>query len=125
MKKNPLEWFVFGASVLLIITLLGYLTVKAFHYEHTPPDLKIKILPEKDRPGQNIHRVELVNMGEQTAENVIVEISLLQQGREVDKAELRFPLAPKESVQEAWITFKTPKQADQKMSVHILGYNKP
>ncbi|GGK59810.1 hypothetical protein ACD591_11660 [Rufibacter glacialis] len=125
MKKNPLEWFVFGLSVVLILALLGYLGVKAFHYQHTPPDLHVEIFPEKGRPQQNIHRVELTNRGEQTAENVLVEITLFHQGQEIDKAEVSFPIAPKESRQEAWITFKKPKQADQKMQVHVLGYNKP
>ncbi|ALI99562.1 hypothetical protein [Rufibacter tibetensis] len=125
MKKNPLEWFVFGLSVALILALMGYLGVKAFDYRDTPPDLHVKIFPEKARSNQNIHRVELVNLGEQTAENVLVEITLYQEGKEIDKAELSFPLAPKESVQEAWITFKKQKHGNQRMSVHVLGYNKP
>ncbi|WP_205501791.1 hypothetical protein [Rufibacter psychrotolerans] len=125
MKKNKLEWVIFGASVLLILGLIGYLGVKAFHYQHTPPDLRVEVLAETDKLNRNVYRLELVNLGEQTAENVSVEITLQQQGKEVDKAEALFPLAPKESMQQAWVTFRTPPQEGQKLKVQILGYNKP
>lgn len=125
MKKNLLEWVVFGLSALLILSLLGYLGVKAFTYKDTPPDLKVKLVPETDSQNRNIYRIELVNHGEQTAENVSVEVTLQQNGKEVDKAETLFPLAPKESVQKAWVTFREPRQQGQKTKVHILGYNQP
>jgi len=125
MKKNRLEWVVFGVSVLLIAVLLGYLTVKAFTYQDTPPDLRVKILPEKDKLNRNVFRIELINHGEQTAENVSVEVTLHEQGEQVDKAEAIFPLAPKESVQKAWVTFKAPRQQGQEVKEQILGYNQP
>ncbi|MFC6998340.1 hypothetical protein [Rufibacter roseus] len=125
MKKNPLEWIVFGFSVLLILSLLGYLSYKAFTFQDTPPDLRVELTQEKDKLQRNIYRIELVNKGEQTAENVSVEVTLLQNGKEVDKAETLFPLAPKESVQRAWVTFRKPWQQGQKTEVHILGYNQP
>ncbi|MBA9079688.1 hypothetical protein [Rufibacter quisquiliarum] len=125
MKKNALEWCVFGASVLLIVALIGYLGVKAITYQSTPPDLRVEIMPEKDILRRNIQRIELINHGEQTAENVAVEVVLLVQGKETETAEALFPLAPKESKQEAWVTFRTPPAEGQRFNVHILGYNKP
>ncbi|WP_207432797.1 hypothetical protein [Sabulibacter ruber] len=125
MNKNKLEWVVFGASALLILALIGYLGVKAVSYKDTPPDLRVKAQPEQDKLNRNIYRLELINVGEQTAENVTVEITLQQNGREVDKAETTFPLAPKESKQEAWVTFRAERQEGQKLKVQILGYNKP
>ncbi|MGV3538527.1 MAG: hypothetical protein ACO1OQ_01875 [Rufibacter sp.] len=125
MKKNKLEWAVFGASVLLILSLIGYLGVKAVKYKDTPPDLRIKLVAEQDSPSRNIHRIELINYGEQAAENITVEVVLTVQGKEIETAEALFPLAPKESKQEAWVTFREPPKAGQKLKVHILGYNKP
>ncbi|RNI33003.1 hypothetical protein EFA69_00850 [Rufibacter immobilis] len=125
MKKNPLEWVVFGLSVLLIVSLLGYLGVNAFSYQDTPPDLRVKVLQEQDKLNRNIYKVELTNLGEQTAENVMVEVTLLQNNAETERAETLYPLAPKESKQEAWVTFRASKQAGQQVKVHILGYNKP
>ncbi|MFB9865160.1 hypothetical protein [Rufibacter immobilis] len=125
MKKNPLEWVVFGLSVLLIVSLLGYLGVNAFSYQDTPPDLRVKVLQEQDKLNRNIYKVELTNLGEQTAENVMVEVTLLQSNAETERSETLYPLAPKESKQEAWVTFRAAKQPGQQVKVHILGYNKP
>lgn len=125
MKKNGLEWFVFAASVLLILGMFGYLGVKALAYSDSPPDLRITVFSEPDKLQRNIYRLELMNVGEQTAENVLVEVTLVQGGKEVETGETSFPMAPQESKEKAWVTFRNPVQGGQQVKVHILGYNQP
>ena len=125
MKKNLLEWSVFGVSFLLILALLGYLALKSFSYKDTPPDLQVSIKPEPGRQDQNIYRLELRNYGDQAAENIQVEVALVVQGQELETAQALFPLAPHESAMNAWVTFRTPRKSGQQVKVHVLGYNQP
>jgi uncharacterized protein (TIGR02588 family) len=125
MKKNLLEWSVFGASFLLILALLGYLALKSFTYKDSPPDLKVATQPEPGRQDQNIYRLELRNYGDQAAENIQVEVALVVQGQELETAQALFPLAPHESTMKAWVTFRSPRDSSQQVKVHVLGYNQP
>ncbi|WP_048919368.1 hypothetical protein [Rufibacter radiotolerans] len=125
MKKNLLEWSVFGVSLLLILALVGYLAIKSFSYQDNPPDLKVMIIPEPGRQDQNIYRLELMNHGEQAAENIQVEVALVLQGQELETAQAMFPLAPHKSTMKAWVTFRSPRAANQEVKVHVLGYNQP
>lgn len=125
MKKNLLEWSVFAASLLLVLGLIGYLVVKSFSYQDTPPDLRVSIASTTDSLERNIYKLELVNKGTQTAENIAVEVILEMDGKELETAEALFPQAPTQSIEEAWITFRAKRAAGQKLKVHILGYNRP
>ncbi|WP_192823336.1 hypothetical protein [Rufibacter sp. LB8] len=125
MKKSLLEWVVFGVSTALILALIAYLSVKTYHYQDTPPDLQVRLIPEQGKQDQNIYRVELENLGEQVAENVAVEVMLEQNGQELETTQTAFPMAPNGSVKQAWVTFRTTRAPGQSTKVHILGYNKP
>jgi uncharacterized protein (TIGR02588 family) len=125
MKKNLLEWSVFVASLLLLLGLIGYLAFKSFSYQDTPPDLRVSMASTTDSLRRNVYKLELVNKGAQTAENIAVEVTLHQGGAEIEKAEALFPQAPSQSREEAWITFRTKREPGQTLKVHILGYNKP
>ena len=72
MKKNLLEWSVFAASILLLLGLIGYLAVKSVSYKDTPPDLRVSIAASTDSLQRNIYKLELVNKGAQTAENITI-----------------------------------------------------
>ncbi|QHL88795.1 hypothetical protein GU926_15720 [Nibribacter ruber] len=125
MKKNLLEWSVFAASILLLLGLIGYLAVKSVSYKDTPPDLRVSIAASTDSLQRNIYKLELVNKGAQTAENITIEVTLEENGEEVEKTEALFPQAPTQSLEEAWITFRAQRVPGQKLKVHILGYNRP
>lgn len=125
MKKNLLEWCVFVASALLIVGFVGFLTVKSFTYQETPPDLRVTTKPTSDGMGRNVHHITLTNHGEQVAANIQVEVMLEQAGQEMEKTETLFLVAPKASKEEAWITFRTKRAPGQALKVHIMGYNRP
>lgn len=124
-KKNWLEWTVFGVGLGLVLGVMGYLTFKTATYTSGPPALFVECFPEPGKYEPQRYHVILHNQGNETAESITVELSLHNNGKETDKAELVFDYCPKESSREGWMSFSTrPTQADT-IRTRIVSYNRP
>jgi uncharacterized protein (TIGR02588 family) len=104
--KNGLEWTVFIASSLVVLTVLGYLATKALTEKKTPPDLHIEAGAVIARDGS--YRVPLLvrNNGGATAESVVVEAVLRRGDEVVERVQLALSFVPRRSEREGWVTFR-------------------
>jgi uncharacterized protein (TIGR02588 family) len=105
MKKNALEWSVFGASVILIAAVLALLVANGVRSKNLPPSLEISA-GEASREG-SVYRLPLrvVNRGDTTAEDARIEIILFRGSEEIERAELAMPFVPKRSSRKGWVEF--------------------
>jgi uncharacterized protein (TIGR02588 family) len=123
-KKNRLEWSVFAASTIIVLAALGYLGVSALRAEKTPPDLRLLV----GTPGRHagVHRVPILvrNIGESTAESVLIEVVLRRGEEEVERAELDLAFVPRKSEREGWVTFRNDPRCCA-MVTRAVGYETP
>lgn len=124
-KKNTLEWTVFTISLLLVSGLLVYLTYQTITYESSTPDLVVTHKPDPSKHAPYRYHITVRNEGQETAEEVMLEVVLEKEGREWDKATLHLPFAPQQSKREAWVSFiKDPSKADSMYS-RVVSYKRP
>lgn len=124
-EKNFLEWTVFSLSVLLVIGILGYLIYQSSIYEPGSPDLVVTY--EKDPSPHAPYRFHLFvkNDGQETAEEVNIEMVLLKNGEELEMGTIQIPYSPKESTREGWINFSiNPANADS-LYTRVVSFKKP
>jgi uncharacterized protein (TIGR02588 family) len=123
--KNPLEWTVFAVSLLLIVAILGYLGYHAFTYVPTSPDIQVTYRPDPSEQAPHRYHVAIVNLGSETAEEVLIEMALQKEGEDMEAAELQIPFAPRESKREGWVIFKTDPATADSVAIRVVSYKKP
>jgi uncharacterized protein (TIGR02588 family) len=105
-NKNAVEWSVFVASVVVVAAAVGYLGYTAVREKKTPPDLHITAFdPQATHSGHRVE-VEVRNTGDQTAEQVRVEVALHRDEKEIERAELDIVFVPRKSSRRGWVTFR-------------------
>lgn len=102
MKKNALEWTVFGVGLLLVVALAAVLVVEAFQGPGTKADLRVRLeAPEKIPGGYRTH-VTVENRGDEPTMAVRVK---------VDDADLDLDYVPRRSTRKGYVvTEKPPKE---------------
>lgn len=124
-QKNKLEWTVFGISTLLLLCLVAYLCYETFTHKPSPPDLEVSYSKESSKHNPFAYKILLENHGEETAEDVMIEASLLKNDTAIDRSELQIAFSPKRSKREGWINFSVnPAEADS-LHVKVMSYKKP
>lgn len=125
VKKNWVEWAVFGVSLVLVLFTLAYLTYDALTLGDTPPSMEVRTGAPLERPGNFIVPVTVINHGDQTAEGVIVEVVLETNGEEKERAEFDIAFLPRRATREGWVTFQTDPRTAGQIKTRVLGYEKP
>jgi uncharacterized protein (TIGR02588 family) len=125
VKKNWMEWTVFGASLVLVFFTLAYLTYDAVTLGDAPPTMEVRTGTPLERPHNFILPVTVINHGDQTAEGVIVEVVLETNGEEKERAEFDIAFLPRRATREGWVTFQTDPRSAGQIRARVLGYEKP
>lgn len=124
-KKNTLEWSVFTISLLSVISLLAFLTYQTITYNPSSPDLVVEYKHDPSQNAPHRYHITIRNKGQETAEEVQIELILEKNGRELEKATMQIPFAPQESKREGWVSFsKDPAKADTLYS-RVVSYKRP
>ena len=117
--KNPLEWSVFGVSLLLVLAVTGVLGMEALRWQGTPARLKVELGQAERRGGEWCVPVKVSNEGEGLASNVEIEVSAGD-----EKAGLTLDFVPRGTVREGKVCF--PEEVDPgAMKGRVLGYEEP
>lgn len=124
-QKNWLEWLVFGLSLLLLLSILGYLVYQTITHKPGEPDIYAEAKADPSKLSPNRYMVTVYNKGGATAEEVIVEFILYKAGEELEKSELQIAYSPKESKREGWVTFTSDPQAADSVIARVVSYKKP
>jgi uncharacterized protein (TIGR02588 family) len=105
-KKNAVEWTVFAASLAVIAVTVVLLLRGSFHSAQLPPDLHITAgTPVRSSGGYAIP-ITVSNRGDDTAEQARIEVALMTDAREAEKAELTIAFVPGRSRREGWVIFQ-------------------
>ena len=123
MKKNTLEWTVFGASLVLIASVATLLLYQHVTSGDRPASLVTTVGSAVETAGGYAVPVEVRNEGDVTAEDVRLQATLtLESGTETGEAVI--PYVPYRSRRRAWIAFSRDPRAGA-VTVRVLGYREP
>jgi uncharacterized protein (TIGR02588 family) len=125
LQKNWFEWIVFGVGLALVLATLSYLAYDAATITDAPPSIEVRTGEPLQRPHNFIVPVTLTNHGDQTAEGVVVEVTLESGGEEKERAEFVVAFLPRRSTREGWVAFQTDPRTAQQLRARVLGYEKP
>jgi uncharacterized protein (TIGR02588 family) len=124
-KKNWLEWSVFGVSLLLVLAVLGYLSYMVITHVPSPPDLYVEGKHEPSNKAPNRYQIKLFNKGGETAEHVLIELTLERDATAVEKAKLEIQFAPQNSERVGWVEFTENITPTDIIKARVVSYNKP
>lgn len=124
-RKNGLEWTVFTLSLLLVLAILGYLGYQVYTQKEETPDIIADTRHDPSDHNPYRYHVTVHNRGGQTAETVVIEVTVKKGGQDVEKAELELPFVPKESKREGWVNFTEDPGLSDTLEAHVLSYKKP
>jgi uncharacterized protein (TIGR02588 family) len=125
VEKNWLEWVMFWFGLAFILLMVAYLAYDAVTTGNEPPIIEVQFGATEPRNGSYVIPVTLQNLGDQTAEDVAVEVTLLNGQEEVETAELTIAFLPRQSTRSGWVTFTTDPATVEKIEPHVLGYQEP
>ena len=123
--KNGLEWTVFALSLVLVLAILCYLGYQVYVEKEGTPDVFVETRHDPSEHNPYRYHVTVHNLGQETAETVALEVTVLKAGEEVEKAELEIAFVPKESMREGWVNFNQDPALADTVEAHILSYNRP
>ena len=124
LEKNWLEWICFAISLLLVISLLGYLLYAAVTTGKSPPHIELQLGPPQERGGKFFIKVVAENRGEQTAEGVYVEVLLKANGKE-ERGMFVIDRLPRQGIRRGIVTFETDPRRASSVEARALGYAEP
>jgi len=124
-EKNLLEWMVFALSLLMVLGILGYLVYQVAVYEEGSPDLAITYVQDPAEHAPHRYLLRIKNDGQETAEEVKVEMVLQRAGEELERAELSLPYLPKQSAREGWVIFTQDPAVADTLYARVVSYKRP
>ena len=123
-RKNPLEWTVFAISALIFAALVLYLAYDALRRPSAPPQIEVTTGTIERQGDWWAVPVTITNHGEETAENARVEISLQQDDKDVEVAEVTVAFLPRRSRREAMALFRSDPDG-RTVTARAIAFEKP
>ncbi len=125
LEKNWLEWLVFAASLVLVISTLGYLVYDGATSGDAPPSIEFQLGTPQPQSNHFLVPVSVTNRGDEPAEGVHIEVILVDRGKEQESGEFEIAFLPRHSTREGWVTFQTDPRTVEQMKARVLGFEKP
>jgi uncharacterized protein (TIGR02588 family) len=122
--RSIAEWVTFGISLAILLGLVGLVLYLALTKGDKPINLEAKPQLEMVRQtGDNFYLpVEISNLGDETAEEVEVEVILTAEGDGGGKEETRqftIQFLPRRATEEGYVIFQTdPRKGNIKVVIH-------
>jgi uncharacterized protein (TIGR02588 family) len=123
-RKNLLEWTVFTISLVLVAAVFATLIVAGLRSDDAPPSIVVETgPPERSATGFQVS-VRARNEGSETAEEVRIEVELLDGDTTLERAETTIPFLPKDSSRAGWVVFRRDPSCCR-IEARAAGYNRP
>ena len=122
MKKNLLEWIVFGVSVAVIVTVAGLLLREHFTAGNRPAEIVLTVGQAVAAGQRYAVPIEVRNSGDTAAEDVQVSVTL--QTPEPEKSDVTIPYVPSRSTRRGWVLFSR-DPGTTRLEARVLGYREP
>ena len=99
------EWVSLAISAVLILSIMGFLVGQVFTPEapHVPVQARALLEKTKQAGEQYVLPVEIVNQGNQTLRNLMVEVEATEPGKEPTKYEVEIDYLGEGARQEAYL----------------------
>ena len=123
-KSNVLEKITFYLGLLVLISLIGYLSFQLTKQENKPPSLEVRTSydPAMDNYG---FKVEVENKGQETAQSTNIQFELYQEGKVAGKATLEIDFVPVRSKESGWIVFNQKRKGSDSLVISSMTFLKP
>ncbi len=123
-RKNWLEWGIFGLSLLVIFSTIGALIYEKVTLAGTPADPQMTVGTPAVHGDYFAVPVTVTNRGDETAQGVRLEVTLLLPSGETEDGSFQLHYLPRHATRKGWITFRhDPRQG--KLAPRVLGYENP
>ena len=122
MRRNWLEWLILGGSVVVIIALLGYLTLRALNGERPASIVVQAAAGRAEVSGAWLVPLRVRNDGDAAAAAVAIEAIATVAGAE-ETSEVVVDLLPGESERDVVASFGG--QPEGAVRTRIVGYELP
>lgn len=123
-RKNWLEWIVFGVASVLVVGTLGFLIYRTADVDDGPPVIEAAVGPAERRGAGFALPVQITNTGDQSADEVIIEITV-HRGASVEQAELAVGLLPRRSRREGWVQLAADPGTADSIAANVRSYREP
>jgi uncharacterized protein (TIGR02588 family) len=125
LEKNWLEWSVFALSFTMVAALLVYLTYDAMTRDNRPPNLIVQFGEISAQEDHFLVPVLVSNHGDLTAKDILVEVTLSNDGATSERATFEIDFLPRRATHEGWVTFRSDPSTAKALQAQVLGYQKP
>jgi uncharacterized protein (TIGR02588 family) len=122
--KNRLEWAVFAVGLVLVLATLGFLVRESIVGAGGPPEVVARLGEARPSAGGYLIPVEVANIGQSTAEDVLVPIFLELPGGKREEAELNIAFLPRDSKRDGWVSFRDDPRRG-KLSLGAIAFEVP
>jgi uncharacterized protein (TIGR02588 family) len=123
LARTVVEWLTFGISLGILLLLAGMLTFDYLANADEPA--RVEVLPNlegvEQHGAQYYLPVEIRNLGQEPAENILVGLALWQGGQAVEHSRLSVGfLAGGDTVSGAAVFSQDPRQAELRLELGFL-----
>ncbi|MGV3615447.1 MAG: hypothetical protein ACO1SV_08960 [Fimbriimonas sp.] len=123
MKRNGLEWTVFGIGLALILAIVGYLGYEIATYRPDSPEVVVRLGRPARRGEVFVVPVTAINPSDETLEGVVLEATLTD-GKGKETAQFEVAYLPRGSRREGWFTFSRNPGAGR-LDARAIGFERP
>jgi uncharacterized protein (TIGR02588 family) len=121
---SPWEWVAALIGGALVVSIVCFLVVEAVREGSTPPRIQIEVVDVSSRGAGYLVEILVVNRGEATAAQLVVEGELQRDGKAVETSTITLTFAPAGSSRKAGLIFeRDPSEHD--LQIRARGYEAP
>lgn len=121
---NSVERITFVFGLLVIASLLTFLIYQLTQKSGKPPQLIVTSTYQADLEPYGFE-IQVVNKGDQTAENAVISLDLYQNDSIIASGSLEMNYVPVKSKETAWIVFNQSRMPNDSLVVSSVSYVKP
>ena len=123
MKKNALEWSVFGASLALVIATVAILVRAHVTSADRPAAIVVTVGAAVAQAGGFAVPLEVANHGDRTAQGVVIEVTL-SGGVAEERNQVELAFVPHGSNRRAWVVFASDPRGGT-VKARVVGFEEP
>jgi uncharacterized protein (TIGR02588 family) len=121
--RHVLEWTILGLSLAAVATLVALLVYDGLT-RTGDPRLAVTVAPAQSQGERWVVPLEVANHGATAATNVDVEVTLEDEGRELEVSTVTLAFVPEGSEVEAAVVFSE-SPSGKRAVARVLGYELP
>ncbi len=122
--KNALEWTVFALSCLLLTGMAVVLVKEVAGWENNPARLEARLGQTTSERGQLYVPVEIINRGDQVAENVALEVHRQSASGE-QRAVITFDFVPRDATRRGRVSFRQSEELPGTLAIEVISHEDP